>query len=118
MAISSGGEIEGVVTRVVDGDTFYISGTTTRIRLWGLDAPERAHAAGPAATRELKRLAEGRRVTCRKVDEDRYGRIVGQCFLSDGDDIAALMIKSGTAREFLRYSGGYYSAGGLFGRRE
>ena len=38
-------------------------------------------------------------------DIDRYGRIVGQCFLPDGRDITAAMIASGTAREFCRYWG-------------
>jgi micrococcal nuclease len=56
----------------------------------------------------LSSLVWGRELTCRERDIDRYGRIVGQCFLSDGRDIAAEMISSGTAREFCRYSGNEY----------
>jgi len=101
---------EGVVTRVVDGDTLYLNNVETRIRLWGLDAPERGEKGGNAATRALREIAHGERLTCKEVDIDRYGRIVGQCFLADGGDVTALMIESGKAREYVRYSGGYYSS--------
>ncbi|MEZ5892678.1 MAG: thermonuclease family protein [Parvularculaceae bacterium] len=106
--------VEGVVTRVVDGDTLYLSGVETRIRLWGLDAPERDDAGGDAATAKLREIAEGRKLRCKQVDTDRYGRIVGQCFLSDGRDITAEMIRSGTATEYVKYSGGYYAARNTF----
>lgn len=101
---------EGVVSRVVDGDTFYLDGLETRIRLWGLDAPERNETGGRAATRALKEIAHGEFVACREVDRDRYNRIVGQCFLADGRDVAALMIASGAAKEYVRYSGGHYAS--------
>jgi micrococcal nuclease len=100
---------EGVIVRIVDGDTFYMDGVETRIRIWGLDAPEKSERGGHRATRMLREIAHGERVSCREVDTDRYGRIVGQCFLEDGRDVAALMIASGTASEYLHYSGGYYS---------
>ena len=100
----------GTVTRVVDGDTFYLNSVGTRIRLWGLDAPERSEKGGNAATRALREIAHGQRVTCKEIDIDRYDRIVGQCFLNDGGDVTALMIETGKAQEFVRYSGGYYSS--------
>ena len=96
------------VTRVVDGDTLWISSADVRIRVWGLDAPETDQPGGSAATSALPRLISGQTLTCRQHDIDRYGRIVGQCFLPDGRDITAAMIASGTAREFCRYSGNHY----------
>lgn len=101
-------DFTGQVTRVVDGDTFWVSGQRTRIRVWGLDAPEFGRVGGSAATAQLAGLASGRSVQCRMRDVDRYGRIVGQCWLPDGRDIAAAMIASGTAREYCRFSGNYY----------
>jgi endonuclease YncB( thermonuclease family) len=98
----------GQVTRVVDGDTFWISAKDVRIRVWGLDAPEWDRPGGARATAALTRLIDGETLTCRQRDIDRYGRIVGQCFLADGRDITAAMIASGTAREFCRYSGNHY----------
>ena len=50
----------------------------------------------------------GNKLTCRQRDVDRHGRIVGQCFTSDGRDIAAVMISAGLAAEYCRYSGGEY----------
>lgn len=101
-------DFAGQVTRVVDGDTFWTNGQRTRIRVWGLDAPEVGRAGGSAATAQLAGLVSGRSVQCRMRDVDRYGRIVGQCWLPDGRDIAAAMIASGTAREYCRFSRNYY----------
>lgn len=110
-------QYEGIVSRVVDGDTLYLSGVKQRIRLWGLDAPERHHAMGPAATAELRRLVNGRKLVCKQIDTDKYGRIVGQCFRSDGTDVTALMIESGKASEYTYFSGGYYAARSIFARK-
>jgi endonuclease YncB( thermonuclease family) len=63
---------------------------------------------GSQATAALTALIAGQQLTCRQRDIDRYGRIVGQCFLPDGRDITAAMIESGTAQEFCRYSGNHY----------
>jgi endonuclease YncB( thermonuclease family) len=98
----------GQVTRIVDGDTFWISSKDVRIRVWGLDAPERDTPQGPAATAALSRLISGQTLDCHQRDIDRYGRIVGQCFLADGRDITSAMIASGTAKEFCRFSRNHY----------
>jgi endonuclease YncB( thermonuclease family) len=42
------------------------------------------------------------------LDVDRYGRLIAECILPNGRDIAAEMIRSGATTEFCRYSGGYY----------
>ena len=89
------------MTRVVDGDTFWISSADERIRVWGLDAPEVDMPGGSQATAALTALISGQQLTCRQRDIDRYGRIVGQCFLPDGRDITAVMIESGTAAGVL-----------------
>ena len=79
-----------------------------RIRVWGLDAPEAGRPGGSQATTALTALIAGQELTCRQRDVDRYGRIVGQCFLRDGRDITAAMISTHTAKEFCRYSGNHY----------
>lgn len=98
----------GTVTRIVDGDTFHVSFAETRLRIWGLDAPELDGPGGAAATEALRAMAEGRLVNCEIRDIDRYGRPVGQCFLPGGQDITAAMIASGTAREYCRFSRNHY----------
>ena len=102
------GTIEARVARVVDGDTFKLSGQSQSIRVWGLDAPERNKVGGSAATAALNALISGQTLSCVVVDIDRYQRLVGQCFLPDGRDITAAMIMTGTATEYCRYSKGYY----------
>ena len=100
--------VSGVVRHVTDGDTLSLGGVDRAIRVWGLDAPERDERGASAATSTLQRLIAGQSLTCRVRDIDRYGRIVGQCFLPDGRDIAAQMIAAGVAREYCYFSGGYY----------
>ena len=101
-------DFSGRVTRTVDGDTFRISSRSVSIRVWGLDAPETDQSGGAAATSSLTRLIAGQDLRCQQRDIDRYGRIVGQCVLPDGRDTTAVMIASGTAREYCRFSGNYY----------
>ncbi|MBP0485031.1 thermonuclease family protein [Sagittula salina] len=100
--------VSGAVLYVTDGDTFSLRGVDRPIRVWGLDAPERDERGASAATSTLRRLVAGQSLTCRVRDIDRYGRIVGQCFLADGRDVAAQMIAAGVAREYCYFSGGYY----------
>lgn len=100
--------LEARVSKVVDGDTFTLKGESRRIRVWGLDAPEWNHAGGSAATSTLRSLISGKQLRCAVLDIDRYGRLVAQCLLPNGSDIAAEMIRSGAATEYCRYSGGYY----------
>jgi endonuclease YncB( thermonuclease family) len=94
--------------RVTDGDTFRLSGLGVAVRVWGLDAPERKQRGGSAATKALRDLIDGHTLTCLDRGNDRYRRVVGQCFLENGQDIAAAMIAAGVAREYCRYSRGFY----------
>lgn len=100
--------LTGTVSQVVDGDTFKLVGLTPSIRIWGLNAPETNQTGGSAATRTLRQLIESKDLTCKIQDIDRYGRIVGQCTLPDGRDIAEQMIKQGVAIEYCYFSRGFY----------
>lgn len=105
-----GETFSGRVTQVVDGDTFRMRNASVRIRIWGLDAEETGTTQGARATQALERLIAGRTLTCLVRDIDRFGRIVGQCVLPDGRDIAAVMIATGAAMEFCRYSRNHYGS--------
>jgi micrococcal nuclease len=100
--------LQARVSKVLDGDTFTLSGESRRIRVWGLDAPEWNHQGGSTATSTLHSLISGEQLRCAVLDIDRYGRLVAQCLLPNGHDIAAEMIRSGAATEYCRYSDGYY----------
>jgi len=91
--------------RVIDGDTFVASGR--KIRLWGIDAPEKDHPTSYAATLYLKTLLEAGDLECEQIDIDRYKRDVMKCFV-DGDDVARSLVRFGMATDYKRYSKGYY----------
>ena len=107
-ATSSRPIVSGRVSYIVDGDTLKIEGVEKRIRLFGVDAPEKAEKGFQRAKNRLFDIAHGRQISCEQMAIDKYGRIVGRCFRSDGKDISKMMIDSGTAKEFCRYSKGYY----------
>jgi endonuclease YncB( thermonuclease family) len=84
------------VDRVTDGDTIVLV-DRTRVRLHGIDAPEQDQPYGSAATKALEGMISGS-VYIVEVDEDRYGRVVGQLFNStEGYDINASMVCVGYA---------------------
>ena len=94
------------VDRVYDGDTLVLMGGSRAriIRLDGIDAPERDQPYGPMATAALEYMV-GRSVYLVEVDEDRYGRLVGQLYHSkDGYDINASMVCAGYAWWYERYA--------------
>ena len=91
------------VDRVTDGDTIVLM-DRTRVRLHGIDAPERDQAYGSIATAALEYMV-ARSVYLVDVDEDRYGRLVGQLYHSkEGYDINASMTCAGYAWWYKRYA--------------
>ena len=66
----------GKVQRVIDGDTVVLE-DDTRVRLAGVDAPERKREGGPAAKRELEDLIKDKTITYTE-DSMSYGRVVGK----------------------------------------
>lgn len=93
---------------VIDGDTLAFG--KTRVRLWGIDAPEMDTWRGRKAKSFLVGKLAGREVTCVVKGKCHYGRVVAQCYV-DGEDIAWWLINAGHAVDWPRYSGGYYRSG-------
>lgn len=90
---------------VHDGDTFRCA-DRTRVRVWGLDAPELATPAGPASMRAMATMLAGQTLTCQRKGKS-HNRVVARCTLPDGRDIAAEMIRQGQGREWVKFSKGY-----------
>jgi endonuclease YncB( thermonuclease family) len=109
----------GKVTAVSDGDTFSMESESGRIRvrICGIDAPERGQPGYGQAAGVLSNMIEGKQVHCLQVGEGtpcdgkskpmNRDRIVAQCFI-DKLDIAEEMAKSGTACDWPKFSGGRY----------
>lgn len=91
------------VDRVSDGDTIVLM-DGTRIRLHGIDAPERDQPYGSMATTALEYMVD-RSVYYVETDTDRYGRMVATLHHSkDGYDINASMVCAGYAWWYGRYA--------------
>lgn len=92
---------------VIDGDTIVIE--KTRIRIAGIDAPELDHPWGQKSKWALVQLCKGQIVTARLKPELSYDRLVAECFLPDGRDLAAELVSCGLALDWAEFSGGKYS---------
>lgn len=92
---------------ITDGDTVTIR--KTQIRLFGIDAPELNHPYGQKAKWALHKLCKGQTIRAEVTDVDRYGRTVAKCYLPDGRDLSAEMVKMGMAIDWPQYSGGKYA---------
>jgi endonuclease YncB( thermonuclease family) len=99
--------------RVVDGDTLRIG--PVDIRLFGIDAPERAQTCerdgrawncGSLAAETLRRLVSGREVQCEGRETDRYGRLIAVC-TAGGVELNASLVRQGAALAYRRYSSAY-----------
>lgn len=97
------------VIGVADGDTLtvlFVDGKTKtprRVRLSGIDAPEKAQAFGMVAREQLSQMAFGRvgHLECRTTD--RYGRSV--CLVRvEGLDVGLRMVELGLAWHYKRYA--------------
>ncbi len=112
------GGFEGSGIRVIDGDSLIVDGR--EVRLHGIDAVElhqtcreadgRQWPCGRLARAHLRKLVRDRSLTCRTIDEDRYGRIVARCVTDGGMDIAERMVRDGWAVAYLRHSPAYVMA--------
>jgi len=73
--------LAGKVVYISDGDTFTLllegKKKTVRVRLYGIDCPERGQPFGKVATDHVRNLISGKVVSVQHTDTDRYGRIVG-----------------------------------------
>ena len=93
---------------VIDGDTIVIA--KQRIRLAGIDAPELDHPWGQKSKWAVVRMCKGQEITAKITGELSYDRLVARCYLPDGRDIAAELVKDGLAIDWAAYSGGKYRA--------
>jgi endonuclease YncB( thermonuclease family) len=99
--------------RAVDGDSLEMTGT--RIRLFGIDAPEALQtcqragvewACGQESAALLAEMVEGEEISCRGQDTDDYGRLVAIC-TADRLDLAQVMVDAGLAVALPQFTDTY-----------
>jgi endonuclease YncB( thermonuclease family) len=98
--------LEGRVVGVTDGDTLTVLPADrhpVRVRLAGIDAPERGQPFGARAKRSLAELTFGREVRVEVLDHDRYGRVVGRV-VAETVDVNREQVRRGLAWVFRRDS--------------
>lgn len=93
--------------RIVDGDTFVASGK--KIRMWGINAPEKNQVHYLASKLYLEVLLKKGDLRCKYIEDDKYQRAVMHC-TSKGHDIGSDMVRMGLAKDYDKYSGGFYNA--------
>jgi endonuclease YncB( thermonuclease family) len=102
---------------IIDGDTLEIHGT--RIRLWGIDAPESSqlcrgddslpYRCGAKAANDLDAFIASRPVSCLPISLDRYGRTVATCAVGCAD-LGDWLVRNGLALDWPEYSKRKYDA--------
>ena len=101
--------VVGKVVKVVDGDTLHVYNNkkTYKIRLSGIDAPERGQAYGKRAKEHLEFLVAGKQVIAIVESKDRYGRYVASVKV-ESKDVCAEMLTAGYAWHYKQYDNNKY----------
>lgn len=104
------------MARAIDGDSLTVG--TTRVRLFGIDAPEYDQlctrngtrwACGVEAATELSKLVTGRSINCTPTGYDQYQRVLARCSAA-GTDVNMTMVQAGFALAYRQYSSDYIDA--------
>ena len=100
-----GQTISGTIVSVADGDTVRArldSGSTIRIRLEGIDAPERGEPFSTQARNATRVMLFNKKVQLKATDVDRYDRLVARIVL-EGKDSSIELLQAGLACHFTRF---------------
>ena len=99
------------VLKVSDGDTINIQkvengkfvGEIFRIRMYGMDAPEKTQDYGSESRQALEKLVTGKNLSVEVKNKDRYGRTVAIIY-ADGKNVNEEMVKTGNAWWYQEYA--------------
>lgn len=98
--------ISGKVVSIQDGDTITVlmSNKTYRIRLDGIDCPEKKQAFGNVAKQFTSVQVFGRQVKVKWYEKDRYDRYLGTVFTPEGKNLNQELLKAGLAWHYKKYN--------------
>ncbi len=99
-------DFTGRVVGVSAGDTITVlhNGKGERIRLHDINCPEKRQTFGKRAKQFTSSLVFAKTVTVQALDQDRYGRTVGEVLLPDGCSLNRELVRAGFARWYRRYA--------------
>lgn len=100
------GALPARCTGVSDGDTFTVicNGKELRIRLNGVDAPERYQPFAAASREFTSDAVLGKLIGLTPTDTDQYGRIVADVYLPDGESLNEALVNAGLAWWYRHYA--------------
>lgn len=101
--------VSGKVVRVIDGDTIVILDSTNgqhRVRLVGIDAPEKKQAFSEEAKKLLSDIVFGKVVEVEFTARDAYGRILGKVATEANRWVNISLVTTGLAWRYREQSGG------------
>src|SRR5262249_10928423 len=99
-------DFTGPVVSVLDGDTIEVLHNThpERIRLTGIDCPEKGQAFGTRAKQATSALVFSRDVVLHTHGRDKYGRTLADVLLPDGTNINHELVKAGWCWWYRKYA--------------
>lgn len=102
--LTQGAEFVAKVVAVLDGDTVLIKRANglKKVRMVGIDAPEKAQTFGETSRRSLAEMVLGKQVKVTSEAVDQYGRMIAHLSV-DGLDVNAEQVRRGMAWEYSRF---------------
>ena len=100
-------KLSGKVISIIDGDTYDVllnGNETFRVRMEGIDAPERGMPFYRISKNYLAELCSEKYVTLQITGKDRYKRLLAFSYLEDGTELSHKMIEAGLAWHFKKYN--------------
>lgn len=103
---SSFADFSGPVVSIIDGDTIEVlhNKKSERIRLSGIDCPEKKQAYGQKAKNAASALAFGKEATVQIHGHDKYKRTIGDVILPDGMNLNQELVKQGWCWWYRKYA--------------
>lgn len=97
-------QLIGKVVSIADGDTFtmLVNNERIRIRLHGIDCPEKGQDFSNVAKDLLSNYVFGKTVTVKEMDTDRYGRTIGMVVI-DSVNVNQKLLEAGLAWHYTQY---------------
>lgn len=107
-SISVAATYTGQVVSVLDGDTIEVlhNQHPERIRLHGIDCPEKRQAYGGKAKQAASSLLFGKEVTLQTHGKDKYGRTLADLILPNGMNVNQELVKQGWCWWYQKYAPG------------
>jgi len=98
---------KGEVVKITDGDTFILlvnGKEQIKVRIDGIDAPEKGQAYGNRSKECLSSMIWGDSIIVQVSKTDRYGRSIGKVSTSTIQDVGFEMIKAGYAWQYRDFN--------------